>query len=207
MNLIIGVIAIFIICKLASGAMENEKTNELAQAAQSASCTREILKVLESASTAGADKVDCALSVHSFVSTGMEHIRADVTFHSAELSAVYAAAQEKWREFLKCPAHLRVTEQGWFTIEPRVRAAFLKLFPAAPSVWLSVTFVDHFDDRVTVNGDAVSGWMVFEIGDLGIAPSQNKRPRAPFVIEAVAAEAKKRFPNMTISADKSIPTK
>lgn len=30
MNLIIGVIAIFIICKLASGTMENEKTNELA---------------------------------------------------------------------------------------------------------------------------------------------------------------------------------
>lgn len=205
MDLIIGIIAIYIIYKLAKGAMANEKPNRLTQAAQSADCTREILRVLENASTAGADKVDCALSVHSFASAGMEHIRADVTFHSAALAAVYAAAQEEWSEFLKRPAHLQVTEQGWPTIEPRVRAAFLKLFPAAPSVWLSVTFVDHFDDRVTVNGDAVSGWMLFEIGDLGIGPSKNDLPRAPFVIDAVSAEIGKRSPNMTVHTDKSIP--
>lgn len=202
MNLIIGIIAVYIIYKLAKGAMANEKPNELARVAQDADCTKDILKMLEGAAAAKVNWVECALSIRSW-----EFIRADVTFHAAELAATCAAAQRDWSEFLKQPAHLRVTEQGWSAIEPRVRAAFLKLFPAAPSVWLSVTFVDHFDDRVTVSGDAVSGWMLFEVNDPGIDTSKNDLPRAPFVIEAVAAEAKKRFPSMTISADKSIPTK
>lgn len=57
MNLIIGIIAVYVIYRLAKNAMANEKPNELARAAQDADCTKMILSALERVAAAQVDEV------------------------------------------------------------------------------------------------------------------------------------------------------
>lgn len=215
MNLIIGIIAIYIIYKLAKGAMANEKPDQLTQAAQSADCTKLILKTLERVTTARVDEVHWNLSVDAPASPGKEYIKAIVTFRSETLAVAYAGAvEERRRAIRKCVEQRLNSRETSALTEPIgqwVKDTFTDCFAGTEEVdeLLMFPFVEnYYNDRVvTIDRDTVSGWLLFAVGDLGIDTSKNDLPRAPFVIEAVAAEAKKRFPNMTISADKSIPTK
>lgn len=125
-----------------------------------------------------------------------------VTFRSETLAAAYAGAVEERRRVIRKCAEQRLNSRDTAALtEPInqwIKDTFTSCFEGVEEIdeLLMFTFVEgYYNDRVvTIDRDTVSGWLLFAVNDLGIDTSKNDLPRAPFVIEAVAAEAKKGSP-------------
>lgn len=206
-------IIIFVVVWLIyTGFRRSKADEELTKAAHQAKPTQQIVSTLRSLSNIKADKVDCKLFIKD-MGQFSELIRLDIIITSNELAQFL---EKKQSDMSKIQSEIDICDRtndydtALKLLEkiPRMRdqsvGEFTSFFSATPDTSLIGCFAQNNDYVVSEN--QVMGHTGYFGDDLGIPYSKYNIPYSPYILDAVA-EAAKDIPNISLTIDKTIPSK
>lgn len=192
--------------------------DQLIEAAKNARETKDLVRFVKAASTIKADKISCELAIRSVIFSGNGGlIQLKITLHDPQIANIcfsaknaFAAMHQAQDEAIKRgdSAAMHEWEAKMSEEHHRITPALAPYFPQdnADGSFLMRRFADVQDDSLVASATSVSNSIPWFIGNLGIDSSKNTAPRPPYVLDAVE-EATKDIPNISITIDKTIPSK
>lgn len=183
--------------------------SNLPEVAKNASETKKIISCLKSASTAKVDRVECRLSVYEPIDYhGCEIIALYITLYDSELAHIYAEAKGRVhsaRESVKCTHDMPMLNDRIQKETQHIYEVIASYFPQNSDTTFLESFSVMNDSSIIISANSITVPIYCSSDTLGI--ERGKGPiRSPYVLDAVA-EAAKDIPNISLTIDKTIPTK
>ena len=191
--------------------------SNLPEVAKNASETKKIISCLKSASTAKVVRVECRLSINSAEYPGViEVIQVDMKLTCPELVPRYAALKEEYRQAVRSQVtaevngdHLYASQMNKKQNELRqeLKKVFLSRFVSELDAQAIVgPFSDMEDTKVDLANNTIAAFEWIFVKELRDIAKKYNRICSPYIFDAVA-EAAKDIPNISLTIDKTIPTK